>query len=122
MLAGRKMGAQKKKRSASRSSWLSARHGARRRLDRLKLFGVRSFRVPTAEIIPHPSSDFPGDIPLPKDDGPAPEKKPRFLFETVSDLRSMPPAEYLIGGWIPERSVGLVYGKWGSLKTFIVSV
>src|SRR5215469_4344728 len=31
----------------------------------------------------------------------------------------MPPAEDLIGGWIPERSVGLLYGKWGSGKTFI---
>lgn len=46
-------------------------------------------------------------------------KAPRFLFETVSDLRAMPPAEYLIAGWIPERSVGLLYGRWGSGKTFI---
>jgi len=46
-------------------------------------------------------------------------KPPRFLFETVSDLRTMPPTEYLIDGWIPERSVGLLYGRWGSGKTFI---
>jgi hypothetical protein len=46
-------------------------------------------------------------------------KLPRFLFETVSDLRSMPPAEYLVDGWIPERSVGLLYGRWGSGKTFV---
>jgi len=45
--------------------------------------------------------------------------KPRFVFETVSDLRSMPDHEYLVGGWIPENSVGLLYGRWGSGKTFI---
>jgi AAA domain len=47
------------------------------------------------------------------------EKPPRFLFETISDLRSMPPAEYLVDRWIPKRGVGLLYGKWGSFKTFI---
>ena len=30
-------------------------------------------------------------------------KPPRFVFETISDLRSMPDQEYLVGGWIPER-------------------
>jgi hypothetical protein len=46
-------------------------------------------------------------------------QSPRFLFETVSDLRSMPPAEYLVNAWIPERSVGLLFGRWGSGKTFL---
>jgi AAA domain-containing protein len=46
-------------------------------------------------------------------------RPPRFLFETVADLRSMPDQEYLVDGWIPERSVGLMYGRWGSGKTFI---
>jgi hypothetical protein len=46
-------------------------------------------------------------------------KPPRFLFETVSDLRSMPDQEYLIDSWIPERSVGLLYGRWGTGKSFI---
>lgn len=45
--------------------------------------------------------------------------KPRFVFETVSDLRSMPDQEYLVDGWIPENSTGLLYGRWGSGKTFI---
>ena len=31
----------------------------------------------------------------------------------------MPPQEYLVESWIPERSVGLLYGKWGSGKTFL---
>jgi hypothetical protein len=44
--------------------------------------------------------------------------KPRFLFETMTELRAHPAEEYLIDGWIPERSVGLLYGKWGSGKTF----
>jgi hypothetical protein len=46
-------------------------------------------------------------------------KEPRFRFETMADLRAMPPQEQLIDGWIPERSVGLLYGKWGSGKTFV---
>jgi len=46
-------------------------------------------------------------------------KEPRFLFETMTDLRSMPALEHLIDGWIPERSVGLLYGRWGTFKTFI---
>ena len=52
----------------------------------------------------------------------APEQRakgPRFVFESVSDLRAMPPQEYLVESWIPERSVGLLYGKWGSGKTFL---
>ena len=49
---------------------------------------------------------------------PTKAKEPRFRFETMADLRAMPPQEELIKGWIPERSVGLLYGKWGSFKTF----
>jgi hypothetical protein len=45
--------------------------------------------------------------------------EPRFRFETMADLRAMPPAEYLIDGWIPERSIGLLFGRWGTGKTFI---
>jgi len=61
-------------------------------------------RRQTAEVLEHPR---------------AKEAKPRFLFETVADLRSRPPEEYIIDGWIPERSVGLLYGRWGSGKSFI---
>ncbi|ABA04754.1 TOPRIM protein [Nitrobacter winogradskyi Nb-255] len=43
----------------------------------------------------------------------------RFKFETFSDLKTLPPAEYLMDGWIPERSVGLLYGRWGSGKSFL---
>jgi len=43
----------------------------------------------------------------------------RFKFETFSDLQSLPPAEYLMDGWIPERSVGLLYGRWGTGKSFL---
>jgi len=53
--------------------------------------------------------------PETKDEAPA----PRFKFETFSDLQSLPPAEYLMDGWIPERSVGLLYGRWGTGKSFL---
>jgi hypothetical protein len=42
-----------------------------------------------------------------------------FVFETVADLRSAKGEEYLIGGYVPEKSIGLFWGKWGSFKTFI---
>jgi len=31
----------------------------------------------------------------------------------------MPDEQYLIGGWIPETGVGLLFGKWGTFKTFV---
>lgn len=43
----------------------------------------------------------------------------RFKFETFADLQELPPAEYLMDGWIPERSVGLLYGRWGAGKSFL---
>jgi hypothetical protein len=45
--------------------------------------------------------------------------KQRFVFETVTDLRSGEEEEYLIEGYVPERSTGLFWGKWGSFKTFV---
>lgn len=44
----------------------------------------------------------------------------RWLFETVGDLRKMPPVKWLVKGWIPENASGIVYGKWGSGKSFIM--
>lgn len=53
-----------------------------------------------------------------EDDFPNAEKPPRFLFETTADLRSGEAEEYLIDLYVPERSTGLFWGKWGSFKTF----
>jgi hypothetical protein len=65
-------------------------------------------------------ADIPGEEAPHVSPDPSPKEKPkRFLFETITDLRSAPSTEYLIDGWIPERSVGLLYGRWGSGKTFI---
>jgi hypothetical protein len=44
---------------------------------------------------------------------------PRYLFETVSDLRSIPDQTWLVDRWIPERSVGLIYGRFSTGKSFI---
>jgi 5S rRNA maturation endonuclease (ribonuclease M5) len=60
-------------------------------------------------------ADLLGRAPEIKDEAPA----SRFKFETFSDLQSLPPAEYLMDGWIPERSVGLLYGRWGTGKSFL---
>jgi hypothetical protein len=48
-----------------------------------------------------------------------PKPPPRYLFETVNDLRSMPAAKWLVDKWIPEQGVGLIYGEYGSGKSFI---
>jgi AAA domain len=45
---------------------------------------------------------------------------PRYLFETVSDLRSMPPQTWLVDRWVPDRSVGIVYGRFANGKSFII--
>lgn len=52
-------------------------------------------------------------------DGATKPKPPRFLFETTADLRLLPPAKWLVKHWIPENTVGLIYGKWASGKSFV---
>lgn len=52
-------------------------------------------------------------------DGATKHKPPRFLFETTADLRLLPPAKWLVKHWIPENTVGLIYGKWASGKSFV---
>jgi len=47
-------------------------------------------------------------------------KPKRFPFETISDLRSLEPPKWLVPGWFPAWAVGIVYGQWGSGKSFIV--
>jgi len=43
----------------------------------------------------------------------------RHRFETLADLRALPPTQELIEHYIPERSTGLLIGKWGTRKTFM---
>ncbi|MGB3043917.1 MAG: AAA family ATPase [Xanthobacteraceae bacterium] len=59
----------------------------------------------------------PGALPPPPGEKPKP---PRYLFETVSDLRNMPAAKWLVDRWIPEQGVGLIYGEYASGKSFIL--
>jgi hypothetical protein len=64
----------------------------------------------------------PGMLPLPivdSTDTPTQPALPRYYFETVSDLRSMPPQTWLVDRWIPDRSVGIIYGRFASGKSFI---
>ena len=49
-----------------------------------------------------------------------PEKPARFTFETIDDLMCLPPVKWLAKPWFPENTVGILYGKWGSLKTFVI--
>jgi hypothetical protein len=58
----------------------------------------------------------------PRQDAPRPfvvGDQPRFLFETIADLRRLPPARWLVRGWVPERAVGIFYGRWAAGKSFI---
>lgn len=43
----------------------------------------------------------------------------RFVFEKISDLRKLPPAQWLVKDWVPEGSTGIFYGKWAAGKSFI---
>lgn len=43
----------------------------------------------------------------------------RFTFEKIADLRLLPPTEWLVDKWLPERSIGIFYGKWGAGKSFV---
>lgn len=43
----------------------------------------------------------------------------RFIFEKISDLRKLPPAQWLVKDWIPEGGTGIFYGKWAAGKSFI---
>lgn len=43
----------------------------------------------------------------------------RFVFETTTDLRRLPPAQWLVKGWIPDGGTGIFYGKWAAGKSFI---
>ena len=43
----------------------------------------------------------------------------RFPFETVTDLRKLPPMRWLVDKWVPETAVGIIYGRWGTGKSFI---
>lgn len=47
------------------------------------------------------------------------QPKPRYLFETVAELRNLPQAKWLVEGWIPESGVGLFYGEYAAGKSFI---
>lgn len=50
---------------------------------------------------------------------PQPQQPGRFVFETTTELRSLPPTSWLVDSWIPEQSTGIFYGKWGAGKSFI---
>jgi hypothetical protein len=50
---------------------------------------------------------------------PKPPAAPRYLFETVSDLRRMPGQTWLVERWIPEFSTGIIYGKFQAGKSFV---
>ncbi len=45
--------------------------------------------------------------------------KSRFVFEKISDLRKLPPAQWLVKDWVPEGATGILYGKWAAGKSFI---
>ncbi|TFV69420.1 AAA family ATPase [Bradyrhizobium frederickii] len=45
---------------------------------------------------------------------------PRYLFETISDLRKLPAAKWLVDKWIPEEGVGLIFGEYAGGKSFIL--
>lgn len=51
---------------------------------------------------------------------PAAIAKARFTFETIGDLRKLPALKWLVGGWMQDGGVGIVYGRYGSGKSFMM--
>lgn len=50
------------------------------------------------------------------------ENKPRtsnLLFENITDLRQLPPTQWLVKGWLEEATYGIVRGRWGAGKSFL---
>jgi len=45
--------------------------------------------------------------------------KVRFKLHKVSDIRKRPPREWLIPDMLHERDIGIIYGPWGTYKTFM---
>lgn len=43
----------------------------------------------------------------------------RFVFESIGDLRRLPPVQWLVKDWVPEGATGIFYGKWAAGKSFI---
>lgn len=65
-----------------------------------------------------PAADF---EPVPQENAePTPTGSvARFPLEQIAHLRQLPTPKWLVRNWLPENAVGILYGKWGSGKTFI---
>lgn len=47
-------------------------------------------------------------------------KQPRFRFMTDEEVETMKPPEWLMDGILPQSQLAVVYGEWGSCKSFLV--
>lgn len=47
------------------------------------------------------------------------QKASKLLFESVADLRQLPPTQWLVKGWLEEATYGIVRGRWGAGKSFL---
>lgn len=50
---------------------------------------------------------------------PEPERKARFTFMAPGQVREMQPPAFMIDQTIPERSMVMLFGMWGSYKSFV---
>jgi hypothetical protein len=48
-----------------------------------------------------------------------PQEGGLYPLETMTALRALPPAKWLVDKWVPEGGTGILVGKWGSGKTFL---
>lgn len=47
-------------------------------------------------------------------------RRSRFRFMTDEEVEMMQPPEWLMDGILPEKQLAVVYGEWGSCKSFLV--
>jgi len=86
-------------------------------------FGCKSVEADEARQAAERAAFGTIDLGEDEDDDPAATvkaKKPRWTFETEDDLRQLPRPKWIVENWIPENATGIVYGKWGSGKTFFM--
>jgi len=57
---------------------------------------------------------------VPRSEARATQETGEFRWLSCEDLEKLPPVKWLVDGWVPTSSMGLVFGPYGTFKTFMV--
>lgn len=59
-----------------------------------------------------------GNLSTVSDPGESARRLSRFPVWSVSDITALPEPTWEVDGWLPDEGIGLIYGPWGSYKSF----